>query len=51
MSIVHGIRAPMLLSQVAMLLKMDLLGNPGCRLGTRMPLSFLTLVRSFLGRF
>ncbi len=40
-----------LLAQVAMLLETDLLGNPGCRLGTRMLLPFLALVRSLLGRF
>jgi hypothetical protein len=39
------------LAQVAMLLEMDLLGNPGHRLSTRMLLPFLALVRSFLGRF
>jgi hypothetical protein len=39
------------LAQVAMLLKVDFLGNPGHRLGTRMFLPFLALVRSFLRRF
>ncbi len=47
----HGIHAPMPLSQVAMLLEADYLGNPGRRLGTRMFLSFLALVGSLLGRF
>jgi hypothetical protein len=41
----------MLLAQIAMLLEADFLGNPGRRLGTRMLLSFLVLVRSFVGRF
>ncbi len=50
-SVVHGIHAPMLLAQVAMLLKVDFLGNPDCRLGTRMPLPFLALFGSLLGRF
>jgi hypothetical protein len=49
--IVHGIHAPKLLSQVAMLLKTDLLGNPGHRLGTRTLLPFLAFTRSFLRRF
>ncbi len=49
--IVHGARAPMPLAQIAMLLEMDFLGNPGHRFGTRMLLLFLALVRSFLGRF
>ncbi len=47
----HGIRAPMLLAQVAMLLEVDFLGNPGCRLHTRMFLPFLALGRSFLRKF
>jgi hypothetical protein len=47
---VHGIRTHMLLAQVAMLLKADFLGNPGCRIGARLFLPFLALVRSFLGR-
>jgi hypothetical protein len=50
-SVVCGIRAPMLLAQVAMLLKMDFLGNPGCRIGTRAFLPFLALVGRLLGRF
>jgi hypothetical protein len=41
----------MLLAQVAMLLEADFLGNPGRRLGTRMFLPFLALVRSFLRKF
>jgi hypothetical protein len=51
MSVVHVIHAPMLLAQVAMLLKVDFLGNPGHRLGTRTFLPFLTLMGSLLGRF
>jgi hypothetical protein len=50
-SVVHGICAPMLLAQVAMLLQEDFLGNPDCRIGTRAFLLFLTLVRRLLGRF
>jgi hypothetical protein len=50
-SVVHGICAPMLLAQVAMLLKADFLGNPGCRIGTRVFFSFLALVGRLLGRF
>ncbi len=46
-----GVHAPILLAQVAMLLEMDFLGNPGHRFGTRMLLPFLSLVRSFLRRF
>jgi hypothetical protein len=34
-SVVHGIRAPMLLAQVAMLLEADFLRNPGRRLRTQ----------------
>ncbi len=49
--IVRGVRTPILLAQVAMLLKTNFLGNPGCRLGTRMLLPFLALVKSFFGRF
>jgi hypothetical protein len=41
----------MLLAQVAMLLKTDLLGNPGRRIGTRALLPFLTLFGRLLGRF
>ncbi len=47
----HGIRAPMPLAQVAMLLEADFLGSPGRRLVTRMFLFILALARSFLGRF
>jgi hypothetical protein len=50
-SVVHGIHAPMPLVQVAMLLETDLLGNPDLRLGTKMLLPFLALMRSFPGRF
>ena len=49
--IVHGVHAPMPLAQVAKLLEMGFLGNPGHRLGTRRLLHFLPLVRSFLRRF
>ncbi len=34
-SVVHGIHAPMLLAQVAMLLEANFLGNPDRSLGTR----------------
>ncbi len=40
----HGICASMLLAQVAVLLKMDFLGNPGHRIGTRAFLPFLAHV-------
>jgi hypothetical protein len=50
-SVVRGIHAPMLLAQVAVLLKADFLGNPGRRIGTRALLSFLALVRRLLRRF
>jgi hypothetical protein len=50
-SVVRVIRVPMLLAQVAMLLKTDFLGNPGCRIGTRTFLPLLALVGSLLGRF
>jgi hypothetical protein len=50
-SVVCGIRAPINLPKVAMLLKTGLLGNPSRRLGTRMLLPFLALVSSFLRRF
>jgi hypothetical protein len=49
--VVHGICAPMLLAQVAMLLKANLLGHPNSSLGTRVFLPFLTLVRRLLRRF
>jgi hypothetical protein len=48
---VRGIHAPMLLAQVAMLLKAGFLGNPDRRIGTRAFLPFLALVRRLLGRF
>ncbi len=51
MNVVRGIRAPMLLAQVAMLLKEDFLGNPDCGTGTRALQPFLALVRRLLGRF
>ncbi len=41
----------MLLSQVAVLLKMDFLGNPDCGLGTRVFLPFLALIGRLLIRF
>jgi hypothetical protein len=47
-SVVRGICAPMLLAQVAMLLKADFLGHPNRSLGTRAFLPFLALVSSFL---
>jgi hypothetical protein len=50
MSVVHGIRTPMLLAQVAMPLKANFLGHPDCSLGTRAFLPFLALVRRLLGR-
>jgi hypothetical protein len=50
-SVVRGIRAPMLLAQVAMLLKANFLGCPDRSLGTRAFLPFLALVRTLLGRF
>jgi hypothetical protein len=50
-SVVHGIGAPMLLAQVAILLKADSLGNPDHGIGTRAFLPFLPLVRRLLGRF
>jgi hypothetical protein len=50
-SVVCGIRAPMLLAQVAVHLKVDFLGNPGHRIGTRALLPFLALVGRLLGRF
>jgi hypothetical protein len=50
-SVVCGIRTPMPLAQVAMLLKADFLGNPGRRLGTRKLLPYLALVGSLLTKF
>jgi hypothetical protein len=50
-SVVRGIRAPMLIAQVTMLLKADFLGNPDRGIGTRAFLPFLILVRRLLGRF
>jgi hypothetical protein len=49
-SVVHGIRAPTPLAQVAMLCKVNFLGNPGHRLGTRALLPFLAFVGSLLDR-
>jgi hypothetical protein len=49
--IVRGVRTPMPLAQVVMLLEMDFLGDPCHRFGTRFLLPILALVRSFLGRF
>jgi hypothetical protein len=50
-SVVRGIRASMLLAQVAMLLKANFLGHPDRSLGTRAFFPFLALVRRLLGRF
>ncbi len=50
-SVVHGICAPKLLAKVAMLLKTDYLGNPDHRIGTRVLLCFLVLLRRLRGRF
>ncbi len=50
-SVVHGIRAPMLLAQVAMILKTDFLGNPGHRISIRVFLPSLALVGRLFGRF
>jgi hypothetical protein len=50
-SVVRGIRTPMLLAQVAMLLEANFLGHPDHSLGTRAFLPFLALVRRLLGRF
>jgi hypothetical protein len=50
-SVVHGIRAPMLLAQVAMLLEANFLGHPDRSLGTRAFLPFLALVRRLLRGF
>jgi hypothetical protein len=50
-SVVHSMRAPMLLAKVAVLLKADFLGNPGRRIGTRVFLPFLVLLGRLLGRF
>ena len=49
--VVRGICAPMLLAQVAMLLKANLLWHTNRSLGTRAFLPFLALVRRLLGRF
>ncbi len=49
--VMRGICAPMLLAQVAMLLKANLLGHSNSSLGTRVFLPFLALVRRLLGRF
>jgi hypothetical protein len=51
MSVVHGICAPMLLAQVAMLLKTNFLGNPDHRIGTSVLFSFLAFAGRLLGRF
>jgi hypothetical protein len=51
MCVVHGKHAPMLLAQVAMLLKANLLRHTDRSLGTRVFLPFLALVRRLLGRF
>ncbi len=49
MSRVSGMCAPMLLAQVAMLLKLDYLGNPDCRIGTGTFSPFLALVGRLVG--
>ncbi len=49
--VVRGICTPMLLAQVAMLLKANLPGHTDRSLGTRAFLPFLALVRRLLGRF
>jgi hypothetical protein len=49
--VVRGIHAPMLLAQVAMLLKANLLRHTDCSLGTRTFLPFLAPLRRLLGRF
>ncbi len=51
MCVVRGIRAPMLLAQVAMLLKANLFWHMDRGLGTMSLLTFLALVRRLLGRF
>jgi hypothetical protein len=45
---VHSICTPMLLIEVAMLLKANFLQDSGCRLSTRSLVSFLALVGNFL---
>ena len=50
LGIVHGRCAPMLLSEVAMILGASFLGDSDCRLSTRLLVSFLALVgRSLAG--
>jgi hypothetical protein len=49
--VVRGIRTPMLLAQVAMLLEANLLWHTDRGLGTRSFLTFLALVRRLLRRF
>jgi hypothetical protein len=46
-SVVHGIHAPMLLVQVAICLKTDFLGNPGCRIVPGCFFPFLYLLEDF----
>jgi hypothetical protein len=48
LAIVHGICAPMLLAEVAMHLGASFLGNLAHRLSTRLLVSILALVRSYL---
>ncbi len=43
-NVVRGMCTPMLLAKFAMLLNSDFLGNPDRRIGTRVFLSFLTLI-------
>jgi hypothetical protein len=48
-SVVYGMCAPMLLAEFTMLLKLDFLGNPDRRIGTRAFLPFLALVGRLVG--
>jgi hypothetical protein len=48
-SVVRGMCAPMLLAWFAVLLKVDFLGNPDPRVGTRAFLPFLALIGRLVG--
>ncbi len=48
MSVVRGMCAPMLLAEFAMLLKLDFLGDPDCRIGARAFLPLLALFERFV---
>ncbi len=48
-SVVRGMCAPMLLAEFAMLLKLDFLGYPDRRIGTRVFLPFLALIGRLVG--